>query len=205
MCFCFLSRLLVSSHEGWYQSCMGRNKRIHKNATELCDHIMASGHLRQNNDVEKDHYYLFRCDKWLHCFLELLWQLLIPFCLTSCQFQVALILLMSIIIPMLVSATMIAFTHPFVVLRALPWKKLSTSHSTLQLVLIRTMTIIGFLFVPALLIVIGGWLPVHQQQQLKSGGHSSVVHQSDHASSQHHKLPSGEWPPKYLPRQKGNK
>ena len=65
--------------------------------------------------------------------------------------QVALILLMSIIIPMLVSATMIAFTHPFVVLRALPWKKLSTSHSTLQLVLIRTITIIGFLFVPALL------------------------------------------------------
>ena len=70
------------------------------------------------------------------------------------QFQVALILLMSIIIPMLVSAAMIAFTHPFVVLRALPWKKLSTSHSTLQLVLVRTMTIIGFLFVPALLIVI---------------------------------------------------
>ena len=66
MCFFFLSRLLVSSHEGWYQSRMGRNKRIHKNATELCDHIMASGHLRQNNDVEKDHYYLFRCDKWLH-------------------------------------------------------------------------------------------------------------------------------------------
>ena len=66
MCFCFLSRLLVSSHEGWYQSCMGRNKRIHKNATELCYHIMASGNLRQNNDVEKDHYYLFRCDKWLH-------------------------------------------------------------------------------------------------------------------------------------------
>ena len=53
---------------------------------------------------------------------------------SSFQFQVALILLMSIIIPMLVSATMIAFTHPFVVLRALPWKKLSTSHSTLQLV-----------------------------------------------------------------------
>ena len=26
-------------------------------------HIMASGHLRQNNDVEKDNYYLFRCDK----------------------------------------------------------------------------------------------------------------------------------------------
>ena len=48
------------------------------------------------------------------------------------QFQIALILLMSIIIPMLVSATMIAFTHPFVVLRALPWNKLSTSHSTLQ-------------------------------------------------------------------------
>ena len=82
------------------------------------------------------------------------------------QFQVALILLMSIIIPMLVSATMIAFTHPFVVLRALPWKKLSTSHSTLQLVLIRTITIIGFLFVPALLIV-GKDEAIEQRKSLK--------------------------------------
>ena len=82
------------------------------------------------------------------------------------QFQVALILLMSIIIPMLVSATMIAFTHPFVVLRALPWKKLSTGHSTLQLVLIRTITIIGFLFVPALLIV-GEDEAIEQRKSLK--------------------------------------
>ena len=82
------------------------------------------------------------------------------------QFQVALILLMSIIIPMLVSATMIAFTHPFVVLRALPWKKLSTSHSTLQLVLVRTITIIGFLFVPALLIV-GKDEAIEQRKSLK--------------------------------------
>ena len=70
------------------------------------------------------------------------------------------------IIPMLVSATMIAFTHPFVVLRALPWKKLSTSHSTLQLVLIRTITIIGFLFVPALLIV-GKDEAIEQRKSLK--------------------------------------
>ena len=82
------------------------------------------------------------------------------------QFHVALILLMSIIIPMLVSAAMIAFTHPFVVLRALPWKKLSTSHSTLQLVLIRTITIIGFLFVPALLIV-GKDEAIEQRKSLK--------------------------------------
>ena len=79
MCFCFLSRLLVSSHEGWYQSRMGRNKRIHKNATELCDHIMASGHLRQNNDkVEKDGITTY-LDVTNDCIASwrLLWQLLI--------------------------------------------------------------------------------------------------------------------------------
>ena len=70
---------------------------------------MASGHLWQNSDIEKDHYYLFRCDKWLHCFLEAVVATIDSmFVWPSCQFQVALILLMSIIMPMLVSATMIA-------------------------------------------------------------------------------------------------
>ena len=83
------------------------------------------------------------------------------------NFQVALILLMSIIIPMLVSATMIAC----------PDKTSGSISSTSSRM---------------------NWVSLEAQ--------SSVVHQSDHASSQqHHKLPSGEWPPKYLPRQKKGK
>ena len=68
-------------------------------------------------------------------------------------YQVAFILLLSIIIPLLLSAGMVAFTRPFVVFKALPWKKLSTSHTTLALVLVRIVVILGFLFVPALVII----------------------------------------------------
>ena len=84
------------------------------------------------------------------------------------NFQVALILLMSIIIPMLVSATMIACPDK-------TSGSISSSSSSRM-----------------------NWVSLE--------AHSSVVHQSDHASSQqHHKLPSGEWPHKYLPRQKRGK
>ena len=52
-------------------------------------HIMASGHLRQNNDkVEKDGITTY-LDVTNDCIASwrLLWQLLISFCLASCQFQ----------------------------------------------------------------------------------------------------------------------
>ena len=65
--------------------------------------------------------------------------------------QMANILLFSIIMPLLISAFMIAYSTPLVIIRSKQWKK--TTESTLELVIARIFIVLFFLIVPAIIIL----------------------------------------------------
>ena len=68
-------------------------------------------------------------------------------------FQIAMILLLSIMVPLIVSSTIIAFTRPFVILNPQQWKELSASNSRRPLYIARLIIIVFSLFVPAIIII----------------------------------------------------
>ena len=68
-------------------------------------------------------------------------------------YQVAIILLVSIVIPLLTSAIMIASSQPFVVMKALAWKKLTKNHTDFEIGFVKSIVMAFFPFVPALIII----------------------------------------------------
>ena len=80
-------------------------------------------------------------------------------------YQVALILFLSIIIPLLMSAIMVAVKTPLVLLRAKQWK--IASDSKVQLAIAGTITFLSFPFVPAI-IIIGSENANDERKALKS-------------------------------------
>ena len=68
-------------------------------------------------------------------------------------YQVAIILLISIVIPLLTSAIMIASSQPFVVMKALAWKKLTKNHTDFEIGFVKSFVMGFFPFVPALIII----------------------------------------------------
>ena len=74
------------------------------------------------------------------------------------------ILLFSIIMPLLISAFMIAYSTPLVIIRSKQWKK--TTESTLELVIARIFIMLFFLIVPAI-IILGSESAKEERKSLK--------------------------------------
>ena len=71
---------------------------------------------------------------------------------TNFTFQVVFILLLSIVVPIFISAIMIAYTRPLVILGAKRWKRLSTDESRIAILKARIAIIFFFPLVPALIV-----------------------------------------------------
>ena len=71
--------------------------------------------------------------------------------------QVAIILLSSIIVPLITSSIIIAFTRPYVILNSQQWRELAVSESKISLYIARTIIILCSPIVPAMIIVSKEW------------------------------------------------
>ena len=71
---------------------------------------------------------------------------------TNFTYQVVFILLLSIVVPIFISAIMIAYTRPLVILGAKRWKRLSTDESRIAILKARIAIIFFFPLVPALIV-----------------------------------------------------
>ena len=67
--------------------------------------------------------------------------------------QVGVILLSSIIVPLIPSAVIIAFTRPYVILNSQQWRELAVSECKISLYIARTIIILCSPIVPALIII----------------------------------------------------
>lgn len=67
--------------------------------------------------------------------------------------QVALILLSSIVIPIVLSAMMIAFTRPLVISNPNQWKKFKTDQNLIPIFVIRIIILLFFPLMPAIIII----------------------------------------------------
>ena len=81
-------------------------------------------------------------------------------------YQVAIILLISIVIPLLTSAITIASSQPFVVMKDLAWKKLTKNHTDFEIGFVKSIVMGFFPFVPAL-IIIGKENAIDKRKSLK--------------------------------------